>query len=154
MRKQFSRQEKFRLLLSQNTRFDREAYIFIFHVLYLIVKREGNGYIPARELLDIIRTYAIGEFACLAFTVFEQWGVKTTDDIGTIVRELIDADATKIKTKYRKASFENIFDLKTAFSIVSLYTYSPKTKMFDIDYQIPCLTKRTQRTFSKHRRKL
>ncbi|MFN6104736.1 MAG: Minf_1886 family protein, partial [Planctomycetaceae bacterium] len=51
---------------------------------------EGQAHISGGELLLGIRDYALDQFGLMAKTVFHQWGLRTTDDFGRLVFEMID----------------------------------------------------------------
>jgi uncharacterized repeat protein (TIGR04138 family) len=86
-------------LRERSSRYAREAYVFIVAALGETVRA-----LPAERLADADRRHLTGnelvhgvirvareEFGPMASTVFREWGVCGTEDIGTIVFELVEA---------------------------------------------------------------
>jgi uncharacterized repeat protein (TIGR04138 family) len=59
---------------------------------------------------------ARGEFGLLARTVFRQWGITRSDDLGEIVFNLIDANLLSKTERDRRSDFEGICDLEQALT--------------------------------------
>src|SRR3989344_2549759 len=103
-------EEKFDSLLNDHKEYNEGAYDFIYDALdytqkYII--RDKTKQANAKEFSEGFRLYAINKFGCLAKTVLNEWGIKTTDDIENI-RNLYD--------------FDKVFNLKPKFS----YNYGRK----------------------------
>lgn len=105
--------------LAAQGRYRLEAYQFLLNALSFTVKsREEKGlrgHITGGELLGGIREYGMKEFGFLARTVFEQWGVRQTDDFGEIVFELVEAEVLSKQDTDRKQDFAAIYDFADAF---------------------------------------
>ena len=79
-------------------RYRREAYGFVVGALgvtvaALPVARRNDPvrrHLGGRELLEGIAALAQREFGFLAPTVFSEWGVSTSEDIGRIVSQLVE----------------------------------------------------------------
>ncbi len=110
--------DKVRHLAAQG-RYRLEAYQFLLKALNFTVKsREEKGlrgHVTGGELLGGIREYGMKEFGYLARTVFEQWGVRQTDDFGEIVFELVEAEVLSKQETDRKQDFAKIYDFADAF---------------------------------------
>ena len=122
--------EKFRNLLASDKRFDAEAYNFIYEALDWtlkhVVRREGRAtqHVTGRELLEGIRQYAIEQFGCLSRTVLESWGVRTTDDFGEIVFNLVEHDLMGRQESDSRDDFRGIYDFADAFDLSPVFCYS------------------------------
>lgn len=82
----------------RDRRFARHAYFFVLDALDYTMLRLGRDaltgeerHVGGKELLIGIQDYAFEQFGALAVLVFEQWGVRTSEDFGEIVFNLIDA---------------------------------------------------------------
>ena len=87
-------------------------------------KRPPTGsefHISGRELLEGIRALAAKQFGYMAKSVFETWGVKSTEDFGRIVFHLVDAEMMRKTEDDSLDDFRDGFDFGTAFEADSLY---------------------------------
>jgi len=70
-------------------RYKPNAYRFTLDAVGFTVRAlEENRHVSGNELLDGIRRLALDRFGPMAKTVFEQWGVSTTEDFGAIVFQI------------------------------------------------------------------
>ncbi|MFN0198499.1 MAG: Minf_1886 family protein, partial [Planctomycetaceae bacterium] len=86
-------------LLPPKLRFHPDAYRFVFeglkqaqqqfHKAPTPIDEEAGLHITGQELLAGIRDLAIELYGPMALTVFRHWGVRSTEDFGRIVFELI-----------------------------------------------------------------
>ena len=133
--------QSFPELLAADKRYKREAYGFVFEALRYAHDTLGLGtdtpiehleqapddraaaeqgpsgqrHLTGRELCEAIRRYAHEQFGYMAHTVLASWGVRTTDDFGNIVFNLIDIGEMS-KTKHdKREDFNGVYDFETAF---------------------------------------
>jgi len=78
--------------------------------------------VTADELLAGIRGYAIDQFGPMSRAVFEHWGIKTTNDFGEIVFNMINVGMLGKTDKDSKKDFDSRFDFKSAFDKGAKYT--------------------------------
>lgn len=77
---------------------------------------DESAHITGPELLEGIRRFALDNFGLLTLTVFRRWGIRTTDDFGRIVFELIErgelrkTDRDHISDFYSVYDFDDVFD--------------------------------------------
>lgn len=122
--------EKFRRLLSSDRRYDAEAYNFVYEALDWTLKHVASSegrrgqHVTGRELLEGIRQYAIEQFGCLAKTVFESWGVRTTDDFGEIVFNLVEYDLMGKQDSDTKEDFHDVYSFEEVFDVSPVFCYS------------------------------
>lgn len=83
------------VILAQDPRYDREAYIFLRDALDFTIKQqkknkeEPTRHVTPEQLLDGVRNYALKEFGPMVPTVFDYWHLRNCHDIGEIVFNLI-----------------------------------------------------------------
>jgi uncharacterized repeat protein (TIGR04138 family) len=100
-------------LRERGSRFAREAYVFVVAALGETVRA-----LPAKRLADPVRRHLSGqeltagvvriareEFGPLAPMVFLEWGVRATEDIGSIVFELVAAGQLNARPEDTMADF-------------------------------------------------
>jgi uncharacterized repeat protein (TIGR04138 family) len=106
----------------KDPRYETEAYFFIRNALDFTAKllgkpRKGpDRHITGQELLEGIRTYVLQEFGPMAVTVLGTWGVKTTEDFGELVFNLVDAGVLGRTQRDNKKDFAGGYDFGEAFS--------------------------------------
>jgi uncharacterized repeat protein (TIGR04138 family) len=94
-------------------RFRPEAYGFVLMALGLTVQAlpESRQEDPERrhltgaELLDGIVRLARREFGAMAPTVFEEWGLRTSADVGELVFQLVECGQLKARPEDRREDF-------------------------------------------------
>jgi uncharacterized repeat protein (TIGR04138 family) len=72
------------------------------------------GHVTGRELCQAARRLALRHYGLMALTVLEQWGVRSTSDIGEIVFSLIDTGNLDKTPSDTRADFDDVYDFKTA----------------------------------------
>jgi uncharacterized repeat protein (TIGR04138 family) len=100
-------------LRERGSRFAREAYVFVVAALGETVRA-----LPTKRLADPVRRHLSGqeltagvvriareEFGPLAPMVFLEWGVRATEDIGSIVFELVAAGQLNARPEDTMADF-------------------------------------------------
>ncbi len=126
---QMSAAEKFRLLLDRDTRYDPEAYNFVYDALDYTLQHvvnprtRSNQHVSGQELLEGVRRLAIKQFGCLARLVLESWGILATDDIGEIVFNLIDYDLMGKQESDDREDFRAIYSFEEAFDVKPVLSY-------------------------------
>ena len=119
MQKSF--QEMVERIVEKDPRYDKEAYDFVKEALEFTIKQQKRGqadpsvHVTAVELMDGFRQYALKEFGPMAMTVFEHWRVTSSEDVGNIVFNLIEAGVFGKTESDRPQDFESAIDFHAAF---------------------------------------
>ena len=111
-------------LRARGSRFAREAYVFLVAALGETVRAlpaervadPARRHLSGRELTDGIIRIAREEFGALAPMVFQEWGVRSTEDIGTIVFELVQAGQLSARPEDTMSDFSCRGDLLAALA--------------------------------------
>jgi len=114
-------------LCRESPHFAYEAYEFVCEAVTFTMKRLGRGsaepvdatqdqHVSGGELLRGVCDLAIREFGLMAPVVFKQWGVRTTDDIGTMVFKLINVELLSRSDRDCPEDFHELFDLHRTLS--------------------------------------
>ena len=97
-------------------RYKPNAYRFTLDAVGFTVRAlEQNRHVSGNELLDGIRRLALDRFGPMAKTVFEQWGVCTTEDFGAIVFQLVDEGLLGKTEQDKMSDFARGYDFHEAF---------------------------------------
>jgi uncharacterized repeat protein (TIGR04138 family) len=98
-------------------RYSPETYSFVRegldHTLKLLKRQNHNGtksHVTGQELLNGLREYALAEFGPMSKTVLNDWGVKSCEDFGEVVFNLVNAGVLG------KTDSDSLGDFKGGFS--------------------------------------
>ena len=107
--------------------FAYEAYEFVSEAVSFTQKRLGRAsdrdededadhHVSGAELLRGVCDLAVTSFGMMAPVVFKQWNVRTTDDVGRIVFDLIDVGCLSKSDRDTPEDFHDLFDLRQALA--------------------------------------
>lgn len=109
-------------ILRDDSRYAAPSYVFVRMALDYTVKKVRNKEpqrldrnVTTHELLDGVRCFALETFGPITTTLFEEWGVRTSRDIGEIVFNLVNAGALKKTDDDKIEDFDGVFDFHEAF---------------------------------------
>lgn len=115
-------EEAIRKLLQKDKRYTAGAYDFARTAVSTVTEevRRGKGenalrHITGQELLEGMRELALSKYGGLAVDVFENWGIRTTEDIGNIVFLLADVRLLGVSETDSIEDFKDVFDFNEAF---------------------------------------
>ena len=102
-------------IVTDDARYDREAYVFVRDALDHTIKQrrkskeEPPRHIRGPELLEGFREYVLKQFGPMGLTVLDYWGVRKCEDVGNIVFNLIGAGV------FGKTEQDSIEDFKAGY---------------------------------------
>jgi uncharacterized repeat protein (TIGR04138 family) len=114
-------------LLSEDKRYKKPAYIFVFDALSYSHSELGMGgeanegseseesserHLTGQQLCEGIRLYALDQYGYMAKCVLNSWGVQTTGDFGEIVFNLIRIGLMRKTPTDRREDFDDVFDFE------------------------------------------
>jgi uncharacterized repeat protein (TIGR04138 family) len=109
-------------ICARDPRYRPHAYQFIFEALDFSIDKLGrqqktglDRHISGQELLAGVRDYAKDQFGLLARVVFEYWGVKSTQDFGEIVFNLVEHELLSRRESDSREDFREGFDFRKTF---------------------------------------
>lgn len=108
-------------IVASDPRYQREAYVFLRDALDYTTKQQKKAkgasvrHVAGPELLEGVRQYALKEFGPMVVTVLSYWGVRTTEDVGNMVFNLIGAGIFGKTEEDSIEDFKNVFDFYQAF---------------------------------------
>src|SRR5207253_3695270 len=118
-------------IVASDSRYQREAYIFLRDALDFTTKQQKKvkgttvRHVSGPELIEGVRQYALKEFGPLVITVFDSWGIRSCEDIGHMVFNLIGAGIFGKTDEDSIEDFKNVYDLNDAF----LKPFTPEKKI-------------------------
>src|SRR5271170_3750489 len=108
-------------ICEKDTRFSSDAYHFVQEGLNHTLKSLKRGgqhahrHVSGQELLHGLREFALKEYGPMSKAVLNEWGIKTTDDIGQIVFNLVNASVLGKNDTDSPGDFKNVFTFDDAF---------------------------------------
>ena len=113
--------EAVELVLAKDSRYPREAYVFVREAqdyTQKLVGKEARGairHVSGQELLEGIRKFALNQFGPMTTTVFEEWNIRHCRDIGEIVFNMVESSLLAKTEKDTRTDFQNGYDFTDAF---------------------------------------
>ena len=102
---------------NKDNRYHPEAYEFVMEALsYSQKKFKQSKHVAGPQLLEGIKTLMFHKFGPMALTVLNYWGIKTTDDFGNIVFNLVEYKILSKDTQDHYESFKNAYDFEEVFN--------------------------------------
>jgi uncharacterized repeat protein (TIGR04138 family) len=79
-------------------------------------RRRAERHLTGQELCEAARQYALQQYGYLARTVLAAWGLKSTDDFGELVFNMIDIGQMRKTRHDKREDFHGVYDFREAFS--------------------------------------
>src|SRR5215469_9379657 len=108
-------------IVATDPRYQRDAYAFLRDALDFTTKQQKKikgvsvRHVTGPELLDGVRRYALKEFGPMVMTVFDNWGIRSCEDIGNMVFNLISAGVFGKTEEDSIEDFKNVYNFEEAF---------------------------------------
>jgi uncharacterized repeat protein (TIGR04138 family) len=108
-------------VVGSDLRYQRDGYIFLRDALDFTTKQQKKikgvsvRHVTGPELLDGVRQYALKEFGPMVMTVFDSWGIRSCEDIGHMVFNLIGVGVFGKTEQDSIEDFKNVYDFEEAF---------------------------------------
>lgn len=108
--------------LAPRTRCSPSAYAFVLDSLNHAQVRfcggsaaDRDSHVTGPELLDAFRELAYKQFGAMAYPVFSQWGLHSTNDVGYIVWDLIERGNMRKNDRDQLSDFFDLYDFEQEF---------------------------------------
>ena len=108
-------------VVGSDPRYQRDGYIFLRDAHDFTTKQQKKikgvsvRHVTGPELLDGVRHYALKEFGPMVMTVFDSWGIRSCEDVGHMVFNLIRAGVFGKTEQDSIEDFKNVYDFEEAF---------------------------------------
>jgi uncharacterized repeat protein (TIGR04138 family) len=97
----------------RDDRFQPEAYGLVVDALEYTIARIGERrHVKAAELVRGMCAYVRDRYGVLGFTLIARWGIRSAEDIGRAVFQLVEAGMMSRQESDRLEDFEGLFDLR------------------------------------------
>lgn len=116
-------------IVAQDARYHRDAYTFLREALEftqkVICKKGEVRHVSGAELLDGMRDYALTQFGPMTLTVLEEWGIRSTEDFGEMVFNMVEHNLLAKTDTDTRADFKDGYDFNEVFKKPFLPTTVP-----------------------------
>ena len=103
-------------ILAGDPRYARDAYVFVSEALgYTVQRAARSGHVSGRELCEGLSEFALRQFGRLARTVLESWGIRSSEDIGEIVFNMVEVGLLRKTEEDSREDFAGVLDFDEAF---------------------------------------
>lgn len=97
-------------------RYAEGAYLFVLAALEHAQARAGTRqHIAGRDLAFACRDLALERYGVMARIVLERWGVRSTEDIGSVVFTLVELGYLASLPSDTRDHFSSVYDFAVAF---------------------------------------
>jgi uncharacterized repeat protein (TIGR04138 family) len=108
-------------ICEKDLRYSLDAYHFVQEGLNHTLKglkrggQHAHRHVSGQELLHGLREFALKEYGPMSKAVLNEWGIKTTDDFGQVVFNLVNASVLGKNDTDSPNDFKNVFTFDDAF---------------------------------------
>jgi uncharacterized repeat protein (TIGR04138 family) len=104
-------------ICGKDPRYSPEAYEFVMEALSFSQRKFRRAkHISGEELLAGIRALLLKKFGPMTMMVLQHWGIKSTDDFGNIVYNLVENKVLAKDSQDQYDSFKNAYDFDEVFN--------------------------------------
>jgi len=113
-------EEDLQKIVAADPRYSFDAYVFVQEALTHTQHALGRNktdqkHVGGKELLEGIRLYALKSFGPMVPTILEEWGIRSCDDFGAIVFNMIEHKVASKTDTDSLDDFKNGYDFNDAF---------------------------------------
>jgi uncharacterized repeat protein (TIGR04138 family) len=109
-------------ITTKDARYTREAYVFVREALdhtqktvTKAAKDDGPRHVTGQELLGDIRDFALQQYGPMTLTVLNEWGIRTCEDFGEIVFNMVENSLLAKTDKDSRDDFKGGYHFEQAF---------------------------------------
>lgn len=108
--------QKVEKIAHKDGRYKVEAYLFVLGAFqYTLKKLRRKRDITGRDLLEGIKTLGVERYGPTTRLVFEHWGVRTTEDFGRVVFNMVEAGLMKKTEEDTIEDFKGVYSFQEEF---------------------------------------
>ena len=108
-------------IVEKDPRYQREGYFFLREALDHTQKMVGKSkkdeirHVSGQELLSGIREYGLSQFGPMTLTVLEEWGIRSCEDFGEMVFNMVTNNLLAKTDKDSRDDFKDGYNFEDAF---------------------------------------
>lgn len=103
-------------IFEMDGRYQEDAYDFIMDALaYTQKKYKRKRHVSGEEMLEGVKDFSMKKFGPMTMAVLEHWGIKSTEDIGNIVFNLVENNVLSKTEEDTLDTFKNGYNFEEVF---------------------------------------
>ena len=103
-------------LTEKNPQYHEDAYQFVMEALHFTQKKfKSVAHVSGEEMVNGMRELLMKKYGPMARSVLTYWGIKTTEDFGRVVFNLVERKILSKTEKDNIESFQNAYDFEDVF---------------------------------------
>lgn len=107
------------ILCLEDPRYHEDAYDFILEALKFTQRKfRRSKHVSGKELSEGIKELIMRRFGPMGMSVLKYWGIKSTEDFGNIVFNLVNKKLLSKTEEDCMDDFKNIYDFERVFNHV------------------------------------
>lgn len=107
------------LICLEDPRYHEGAYEFLLEALHFTQRKYKRlKHVSGKELSEGIKELVMSRFGPMAMSVLKYWGIKSTEDFGNIVFNLVSKKLLSKSEEDCLEDFKNIYDFDRIFNKV------------------------------------
>ena len=100
----------------RDTRYKEDAYAFVMEALSFTQKKYKRfKHVSGEEMLEGIKDLLLDKFGPMTLMVLKFWGIRSTEDFGNIVFNLVENKVLSKTEEDKIESFKNAYDFVEVF---------------------------------------
>ena len=105
--------DTFEDIVAKDDRYDGRAYALLMDVVHYLGK--DGAHMDAQAVMDAFRETALDQFGPLAYRVLTEWGLKSCEDIGEMMFNLVEFHRIQRDENDTQEGFVGGYDFEEAF---------------------------------------
>ena len=103
-------------IVSEDPRYKEDAYQFLMESLAFTQRKfRCAKHVTGEQLLEGLKELLMQKFGPMTMNVLEYWGIKSTEDFGNIVFNLVDNKVLSKTENDDIRNFQNAYDFREVF---------------------------------------
>ena len=105
--------DSFEDIVGKDSRYNARAYALLMDCIHYL--GENGGHMSGAEILEEFRERTLDQYGPLSYEVLTEWGVKSTEDVGEMMMNLVESRRVGRDENDTPESFVGGYDFKEAF---------------------------------------
>lgn len=101
-------------IIAKDKRYNARGYAFLMDVVHYLSGADDK-HVSGEAVLDEFKERALDQYGPLTYTVLNEWGIHSTEDIGEMMFNLVDASRVHKDENDSSDAFLNGYDFKETF---------------------------------------
>jgi uncharacterized repeat protein (TIGR04138 family) len=105
--------DSFADIVGKDSRYEARAYALLMDCVHYLGK--NGGHMSSADVMEEFKERALDQYGPMAYTVLDEWGLSSTEDIGEMMFNLVEFRRVRKDDDDRLDDFCGGYDFKEAF---------------------------------------